>query len=117
MVPALNNLAWLYYLEKDPRAVPTAKRAWQLAPHVPSVGDTYGWLLVESGAVQEGLNVLEGAWNDGGLSDPELRYHYAATLARAGRAERAAPRLAQLLAEVPEFPSRDAAQALAASLK
>ena len=117
VVPALNNLAWLYYLEKDPRAVPTAKRAWQLAPHVPSVGDTYGWLLVESGAVQEGLNVLEGAWNDGGLSDPELRYHYAATLARAGQAERAAPRLAQLLAEVPEFPSRDAAQALAASLK
>jgi tetratricopeptide (TPR) repeat protein len=117
VVPALNNLAWLYYLEKDPRAVATAKRAWQLAPHSPSVGDTYGWLLVESGSVQEGLNVLEGAWNDGGLADPELRYHYAATLARAGQGDRAAPRLAQLLAEVPEFASRDAAQALAASLK
>lgn len=117
VVPALNNLAWLYYLEKDPRAVPTAKRAWQLAPHAPSVGDTYGWLLVESGAVQEGLNVLESAWNDGGLVDPELRYHYAATLVRAGQPERAAPRLAQLLAEVPEFPSRAAAQTLAGTLK
>jgi tetratricopeptide (TPR) repeat protein len=117
VVPALNNLAWLYYLEKDPRAVATAKRAWQLAPHAPSVGDTYGWLLVESGAVQEGLNVLEGAWNDGGLADPELRYHYAATLVRAGQAERAAPRLTQLLAEVPEFPSRAAAQTLAGTLR
>jgi predicted Zn-dependent protease len=117
VVPALNNLAWLYYLEKDPRALATAKRAWQLAPHVPSVGDTYGWLLVESGAVQEGLNVLESAWNDGGLADPELRYHYAATLVRAGQAERAAPHLTQLLAEVPEFPSRAAAQTLAGTLK
>jgi uncharacterized protein (TIGR02996 family) len=117
VVPALNNLAWLYYLEKDERAVPTAKRAWQLAPHVPSVGDTYGWLLVESGAVQEGLNVLEGAWNDGGLADPELRYHYAAALARAGQAQRAASQLAWLLAEVPDFASRQAAQTLAESLK
>jgi Tfp pilus assembly protein PilF len=117
LVPALNNLAWLYYLEKDPRAVPTARRAWQGATHSRSVADTYGWLLVESGAVQDGLNVLEGAWNDGGLVDPELRYHYAAALARAGQAPRAAEQLRLLLAEVPDFPSRDAAQALAARLK
>ena len=117
VVPALNNLAWLYYLEKDARAVPTAKRAWQLAPHSPDVGDTYGWLLVESGALQEGLNVLEGAWNDGGLADPELRYHYAAALARAGQRERAAAQVRWLLAEAPQFASRDAAVALSGSLQ
>jgi Tfp pilus assembly protein PilF len=117
VVPALNNLAWLYYLEKDERAVPTARRAWQLAPHSPNVGDTYGWLLVESGALREGLNVLEGAWNDGGLADPELRYHYAAALARAGQKERAATQLRWLLAEAPGFASRDAAVALAETLK
>jgi hypothetical protein len=81
------------------------------------VGDTYGWLLVESGALQEGLNVLEGAWNDGGLADPELRYHYAAALARSGQKERAATQVRWLLAEAPAFASRDAAVALAETLK
>ena len=103
--------------EKDARAVPTALRAWQQAPQVASVADTYGWLLVESGAVQEGLNVLEGGWNNGGLVDPDMRYHYAAALVRAGQAPRGAAVVTQLLAEVQEFPSREAAQALAASLK
>lgn len=116
-VPALNNLAWLYYLEKDERAVPTARRAWQLAPQVTSVADTFGWLTVESGAVQEGLNVLEGCWKNGGLADPEMRYHYAAALVRAGQSPRGAAVLNDLLAEVAEFPSREAGQALAASLK
>jgi tetratricopeptide (TPR) repeat protein len=116
-VPALNNLAWLYYLEKDAKAVPMARRAWQLAPRVPSVADTYGWLLVESGAVQEGLNVLEGAYHDGGIADPQMRYHYAAALAKSGQGAKAAPQLAALLAEVPDFPERPAAQELAGSLK
>ena len=116
-VPALNNLAWLYYLEKDARAIPTARRAWQLATGVPSVADTYGWLLVESGAIQEGLNVLESAYHDGGLANPEVRYHYAAALARADQSARAAPLLAQLLEETPDFPTRAAAQELAQSLR
>jgi Tfp pilus assembly protein PilF len=113
---ALNNLSWLYYLEKDARAVATAKRAWQQAPRVPNIADTYGWLLVESGQVQEGLNILESAYQDGGLADPETRFHYASALARAGQRERAAADLAALLDEAPVFPSRKAAEALAASL-
>jgi len=116
-VPVLNNLAWLYYLEKDPKALPTARNAWQLAPHVPNVADTYGWLLLESGATQEGRNVLESAYHDGGIADPEIRYHYAAALAKSGQGAQATTELATLLAEVPEFPSRTAAQELAASLK
>jgi tetratricopeptide (TPR) repeat protein len=115
--PALNNLAWLYYLDKDPRAVATAKRAWQQAPHVPNIADTYGWLLVESGQLQEGLNILESAYQDGGLADPETRFHYASALARAGQRERAAADVAALLAEAPEFPSRKDAEVLANSLK
>jgi hypothetical protein len=67
--------------------------------------------------VQEGLNVLEGAYHDGGIADPQMRYHYAAALAKSGQGARAAPQLAALLAEVPDFPGRPAAQELAGSLK
>jgi hypothetical protein len=46
-----------------------------------------------------------------------MRYHYAAALIRAEQASQGATVLRQLLAEVPEFPSREAAQGLATSLK
>lgn len=59
----LNNLAWSYYLEKDSRAEETAKRAYELAPNSPAILDTYGWILVESGKVSEGVSYLERAAN------------------------------------------------------
>lgn len=58
---ALNNLAWLYYERKDSRAVDLAKRAAQLAPSAGEILDTYGWILVETGNVKEGISVLERA--------------------------------------------------------
>jgi tetratricopeptide (TPR) repeat protein len=60
-VIALNNLAWLYYEKKDPRAEALAKRAAQLAPSSAEVLDTYGWILVETGKVKEGIAVLQTA--------------------------------------------------------
>ena len=58
---AWNNLAWLYYESKDPRALDTAKKAYDLAPNVPEILDTYGWILVELGKVEEGAQHLERA--------------------------------------------------------
>jgi putative PEP-CTERM system TPR-repeat lipoprotein len=40
----LNNLAWLYQHNGDPRALATAKRAYALAPLTPSIADTLGWM-------------------------------------------------------------------------
>ncbi len=57
----LNNLAWNYHLAKDPRALETAKKAYELAPTVPAILDTYGWILVEHGKVAEGVELLERA--------------------------------------------------------
>lgn len=59
----LNNLAWSYYLTKDPRAVETAKKAYELAPNSAAILDTYGWILVEHGRLREGLALLERAAN------------------------------------------------------
>lgn len=58
---ALNNLAWLYYLQNDERAIETAKRAYDIAPQSASVADTYGWILVERGDAKAGLDVLTKA--------------------------------------------------------
>jgi predicted Zn-dependent protease len=113
---ALNNLASLYYLEGDKRALAVARRANELAPQLAAIRDTYGWLLVESGAVAEGLVLLKQADAQAGLVEPEIRLHYAAALARQGQREEARRLLAQLKAENPEFPSESRASRLLASL-
>lgn len=61
MPVALNNLAWLYYEDKDSRALALAERAAKFAPNSASVLDTYGWILVETGDVQQGITVLQKA--------------------------------------------------------
>ncbi|RYY77045.1 MAG: tetratricopeptide repeat protein [Gammaproteobacteria bacterium] len=58
---ALNNLAWLYYLQNDGRAIETAKKAYDIAPNSASVVDTYGWILVERGDAKAGLEILNQA--------------------------------------------------------
>ena len=58
---ALNNLAWLYYLQNDGRAIETAKKAYELAPNSASVVDTYGWILVERGDAKAGVEILNQA--------------------------------------------------------
>ncbi len=61
-VPAAwNNLAWLYYERKDPRALETAKKAYEMAPNVAPIVDTYGWILVEKGQLEKGIELLTKA--------------------------------------------------------
>jgi len=57
----LNNLAWNYYLVKNPKALEIAKRAYELAPSAAPIVDTYGWILVEHGKIDEGIEHLQRA--------------------------------------------------------
>jgi tetratricopeptide (TPR) repeat protein len=100
-VAALNNYAWLLHLVGDERALPVAERAAKLAPGSPQVADTYGWLLVEAGELDRGLELLEKADAAAGLSQPEVRFHHAAALARAGQRDTAKRILGQLVQEWP----------------
>lgn len=61
MPAALNNLAWMYYERKDPRALEYAKRAYDIAPNVAAIADTYGWILVEKGELKKGIELLTKA--------------------------------------------------------
>jgi Tfp pilus assembly protein PilF len=113
---SLNNLAWLYHQQRDPRALETSRKAWIAAPKVPEVADTHGWLLVEAGAVEQGLALLKDADAAAGARQPEIRYHYAAALARAGKRPEAVALLQDLLVNGGPFPAREPASALLKSL-
>ena len=78
-----NNLAVIYDLQGDKRALATAKAAYDAAPTAAAVKDTYGWILLRSGKVEEALPLLESAADE--MNDnAEVQYHYAAALAKAG---------------------------------
>ena len=106
-----NNLAWLYYEAGDERAEATARRALDLAADNPAVIDTYGWILTEKGKVAEGLEALARAVARA-PDEPDIRYHYAAALARSGDTRQASAILAEILASNPSFASRADAERL-----
>ena len=112
---ALNNLAWTYYLAEDGRAAKTARRAFELMPDNGSVADTLGWILIETGDVSEGVSVLERAVE---LSNgrAEVRYHYAAGLAKLGKTAEARRILQDVVSSGAEFSSRADAERLLADL-
>lgn len=114
-VASLNNLAWVLHQMKDPRALDTARKAYELAPNVPAIADTFGWILVETGRVDEGVIILKAAASHAN-SAPEISYHYAAALARSGAAAEARSELEKLLRDTSPFPSRAAAQQLQTEL-
>jgi len=87
-VMALNNLAGLYQVRKDPRALATAERALAVAPGNAAVMDTVGWVLVEQGDLDKALPLLREAAK--ALPDlPEVQYHLGVALARQGDAAEA----------------------------
>jgi tetratricopeptide (TPR) repeat protein len=72
----LNNLAWAYSEKGDyGRAVPLARKAWELDKKNPATTDTYGWLLYKSGKDKaQGLALIEQA-SRGAPTDRQIRDH------------------------------------------
>lgn len=95
-VVVLNNLAWLYGETGHPDAVPTARRALELAPDLAPVQDTLGWLLVRSGNAEEGLLLLRKA-AEARPEDPQILYHYGVALERTGARDEARATLRRAL--------------------
>jgi putative PEP-CTERM system TPR-repeat lipoprotein len=82
-VIALNNFAWTLNELGDPKSLEYAERAYAIASTVPSVVDTYGWILLQRGDAKKGLDMLRDA---SGLApdNPEIRLHLAKALVKAG---------------------------------
>jgi thioredoxin-like negative regulator of GroEL len=79
------------------------------------VADTLGWILVEGGKTEEGLPLLRAAAQAPDAT-ADVKYHYAAGLARAGSAGSARTELEALLKDPAPFASRAEAQKLLAEL-
>jgi Flp pilus assembly protein TadD len=112
---ALNNLAWLYAAVSDPRSLETARLAHESARGVAFIQDTYGWLLAQQGHLDKALPLLREA----AVAAPtsmEIRYHYAAALARSGDQAGARLLLQDILQAPDVFDGRTDAEQLLATL-
>jgi putative PEP-CTERM system TPR-repeat lipoprotein len=109
----LNNLAWVYYLLRDPQSQAVARQAYDSAPAVAAIADTYGWILLESGKAAQALPILASAAQ--GSSDSATQYHYAVALIKTGSREEGLKRLRELLARDAHFDGAADARKLLAS--
>jgi predicted Zn-dependent protease len=112
---ALNNLAWLYDLAGDERALAHAEHAHRLSPDSIEAKDTLGWILVRQGSLRRGLRLLEQAHRRQ-TGDPVIAHHYAHALVAAGEKPRAREILAHALEVHADFHDRDAAERMLRTL-
>ncbi|GAO34898.1 hypothetical protein SCT_0278 [Sulfuricella sp. T08] len=108
---ALNNLAWLYHRAKDPRALNIAEQAYKLRPDAAFITDTLGWILFEQGKTARAVELLQKAVSLA-PKNPEIGYHYAVSLAKAGDRQKARKQLEAVLASGLSFPQQDEAKAV-----
>jgi putative PEP-CTERM system TPR-repeat lipoprotein len=108
---ALNNLAWLSMESGDARAESYARKAYAVAPDNANVIDTLGWILVQKGDVEDGLNLLKPLAEQH-PGQPVYQYHLAAALAKMGDSDRARGILEAVLRDNGAFPGREEAEEL-----
>lgn len=95
-VNVLNNLAYAYQLDKNPRALETAENAYKVEPNNPRVMDTLGWVLVEKENNVRGLGLLQKA-RALVPENEEIRFHLAVGLSKSGDKEGARKELDTLV--------------------
>jgi len=113
----LNNLAWLYQQEGNlSKARQFAEQAAAVAPTNGAVADTLGWVLLAQGEVEKALPRLQAA-SAALPGDPDIQYHFAVALGRAGRLADARALLEKLLNSGASFASKEDAQKLLEELQ
>lgn len=72
----LNNLAWLYYQQDNPKALSYGEKAYRKAPKSAVFADTYGTILVKQGELARGVKILEKASKQAPTAY-DIQYHLA----------------------------------------
>lgn len=110
-IDALNNLAWIYAEQHDPKALALAKQAYKLAPDSPSVKDTYGWALIANNQPKAALPILTQAVK-AAPKVPAIQYHLAVAQASTGDKAGARTTLEALQKSGAAFQEKPAAEKL-----
>jgi predicted Zn-dependent protease len=110
-VAALNNLAWIYTEQHDPKALALAERAYKLAPQSAGVADTYAWALVARNQARTALPIAEKAAK-AAPNVPTIQYHLAVAQARVGDKAGARATLEALQKSGVAFEDKQAAEQL-----
>lgn len=111
----LNNLVWLAWTEQDPQLKQYLQALQALKPDSALVLDTLGWVLLQTGDLAQGSKILADAYAKDS-KQPDLRYHYAVSLAKQGDKAKAKQILQALLAEGVKFEGQADAQKLLSTL-
>jgi cellulose synthase operon protein C len=111
----LNNLANVLMETKDPGAVDMAERAYKVDTRNPKLMDTAGWANHLAGKDDRALQLLREA-RLRAPDEPEIRYHLAAVLAKAGRKGEAKEELNAALRPGVSFASAEEAKKLLVTL-
>lgn len=114
-VSALNNMAWIFTEQSDPKAVEYAQRAHRLAPFNPNVLDTLGWALTRTGDPKRGTQLLQMALA-GAPGSPEIRLHLGKAQLDSGNKPAARQTLTELSKLDKDSPVRVEAEKLLASM-
>lgn len=112
----LNNLAWALDKMNDPKALPTAERAYKAAPDQPDIADTYGWIMLRRQDKAKGLQILQAAAGKR-PNDPNMQYHLAFALKANGRSAEASRLLDTTLAKFKTFDMVNESRALLSQIK
>lgn len=115
-ISVLNNLAWACHDAKDSRALSAAERAYTLAGDNPFIMDTYGWMQINYGRIEKGVDLLQRAASLA-PDQQEIRYHYAVGLAKSGKEDSARAELERILGSGGKFPQQAEAVELLKQLK
>jgi putative PEP-CTERM system TPR-repeat lipoprotein len=111
----LNSVAWVAHRLKRPDAIDYAERAHELAPSNVAVMDTLGVILIETGELERGLELLDRA-TDVAPNAHGVRMRLAKALINAGRKEAARKELQVLVKLDSRLPIQKEAAALLAGL-
>ena len=110
-VAALNNLAWIYAEQHNPKSLALAERAYKIAPESAGVADTYAWALIADNQPKAALLILVKAAK-AAPKGPMIQYHLAVAQARTGDKAGARTTLEALQKSGVDFPDKQAAEKL-----
>ena len=113
---ALNNLANVLLMLKDPGAVKVAERAVAKSPTNANAIDTLGWALFQTGHADRALPLLRDA-RSRSPANTEIRYHLATVLVQLGKKTDARDELDAAFKADKNFEKNTLASALLKSLR